>query len=203
MKVICIGRNYAQHASELGNDVPAEPVVFLKPGSALTVGGKPFFYPEFSRDVHYELELVYRVCRNGKAIERRFASRYYDAVGLGIDFTARDVQADLKSRGLPWEKAKAFDGSAALGELVALDELPPGRPLEFCLERNGETVQRGSSDEMLFDVDAIVAEVSRYFTLQLGDLIFTGTPAGVGPVRIGDRLVGYLGDRRLLDVRVK
>lgn len=203
MKIICIGRNYAAHAAELGNDVPAEPVVFMKPGTALLSGGKPFFYPDFSRAIHYECELVIGICRNGKAVEEDYAHRYYDRIGLGIDFTARDIQDACKAAGLPWEKAKAFDDSAAVGEMFAIEELRDRSDVAFELDRNGETVQRGRSSEMLFGVDRIVAEVSKYFRLQTGDLIFTGTPAGVGEVHRGDELVGRLEGRECLRCRVK
>ena len=203
MKVICIGRNYAAHAAELGNDVPAEPVVFLKPGTALTTGGKPFFYPDFSTDVHFECELVLRVCRNGKAIEERFAHRYYDRVGLGIDFTARDIQTACRAAGLPWEKAKAFDGSAVVGDFVDVAELTDPDDIAFELAVDGEVRQRGRSSLMVFGFDRVIAEVSRYFRLQEGDLIFTGTPAGVGPVQRGQHLTGRLEGRSLLSCRIK
>ena len=203
MKIVCIGRNYGRHALELGNEIPDEPVVFLKPATALTVNGKPLFLPDFTQDVHHEIELVLKVAKNGKAIEERFAHRYYEEIGLGIDFTARDLQQELKAKGLPWEKAKAFDGSAAVGEFVDKAALADGGDIEFSLERNGEVVQRGNSADMLFDFDRIIAEVSRYFKLMRGDLIFTGTPAGVGPVAQNDHLVGRIGDRKLLEMRVK
>ena len=203
MKIVCIGRNYAAHAAELGNDIPAEPVIFMKPSTAVVTGGKPFFHPDFSEDIHYECELVLRVCRNGKAIEERFAHRYYDRIGLGIDFTARDIQQACKERGLPWEKAKAFDNSAVLGDMIALEELASPGDIAFELDVDGETVQRGRSSLMLFGFDRIIAEVSRYFRIQDGDLIFTGTPAGVGRVRPGQLLVGRLEGRELLRCRIK
>ena len=203
MKILCIGRNYGRHALELGNEIPDEPVVFLKPATALTVNGKPLFLPDFTQDVHHEIELVLKVAKNGKAIEERFAHRYYEEIGLGIDFTARDLQQELKAKGLPWEKAKAFDGSAAVGAFVDKAALADVGDIEFSLERNGEVVQRGNSADMLFDFDRIIAEVSRYFKLMRGDLIFTGTPAGVGPVAQNDHLVGRIGDRKLLEMRVK
>ena len=203
MKVVCIGRNYAAHAAELGNEVPAEPVIFIKPSTAVVTGGEPFSYPDFSTDVHFECELVLRICRDGKAIEERFAHRYYDRVGLGIDFTARDLQAACKAAGLPWEKAKAFDGSAVVGEFVDLAELDDPGDLAFELEVDGELRQRGRSSQMLFGFDRLVAEASRYFRLEDGDLLFTGTPEGVGPVRRGQHLVGRLAGRPLLSCRVK
>lgn len=203
MKIVCIGRNYADHAKELGNAVPDEPVVFMKPSSAMIHNSKPFFIPAFTNDVHYELELVYRIINNGRHIEEQFAHRYYDSVGLGIDFTARDIQQKLKSKGLPWEKAKAFDGSAAMGEYVALETLPDPKNINFQLFKNGEEVQTGQSSHMLHNIDAIIAHVSQYFVLTVGDLIFTGTPAGVGKVEIGDHLIGKLEGKTLLDLRVK
>ncbi len=203
MKVICIGRNFAAHAAELGNPLPAEPVIFLKPSTAVLTGGKPFFYPDFSTDIHYECELVLRVCRNGKSIEERFAHRYYDRIGLGIDFTARDLQDGLKAQGLPWEKSKAFDHSAVVGEFLGVDVLPKGAPIEFRFRKNGQVVQQGSTALMLFGFDRIVAEASRYFRLLDGDLIFTGTPAGVGPVAVGDLLEGSIGEYDLLSCRIK
>ena len=203
MKIVCIGRNYAAHAAELGNDIPAEPVIFMKPSTAVVTGGKPFFHPDFSEDIHYECELVLRVCRNGKAIEERFAHRYYDRIGLGIDFTARDIQQACKERGLPWEKAKAFDNSAVLGDMIALEELASPGDIAFELDVDGETVQRGRSSLMLFGFDRIVVEVSKYFRIQDGDLIFTGTPAGVGRIRHGNHLVGRLEGREVLSCRIK
>ena len=203
MKIVCIGRNYAAHAEELGNAIPAEPVIFMKPSTALVTGGKPFFYPDFSSDIHHEIELVVRISRNGKAIEERFASRYYDRIGLGIDFTARDLQAALKAEGLPWEKAKAFDGSAVIGEMIDVSTLPADQPIAFDLHVNGTLRQAGSSAGMLFSIDRLIAEVSRYFRLADGDLLFTGTPPGVAAVAVGDELVGRLNGRDLLRCRVK
>ncbi|MFK8057008.1 MAG: fumarylacetoacetate hydrolase family protein [Saprospiraceae bacterium] len=203
MKIVCIGRNYADHAKELGNAIPDEPVVFMKPSSAMIHNSKPFFIPAFTQDVHYELELVYRIINNGRHIEEQFAHRYYDSVGLGIDFTARDIQQKLKAKGLPWEKAKAFDGSAAMGEYVSLDSLPDSKNINFQLFKNGEEVQTGASSHMLHNIDQIIAHVSQYFVLTVGDLIFTGTPAGVGKVEIGDHLIGKLEGKTLLDLRVK
>jgi 2-keto-4-pentenoate hydratase/2-oxohepta-3-ene-1,7-dioic acid hydratase in catechol pathway len=202
MKIICIGRNYADHARELKNDIPAEPVIFMKPDSALITGNRPFYLPEFSTDMHYETELVVRIHKLGRHIEERFAHKYYADITVGIDFTARDVQQRLKSQGLPWELAKAFDGSAVLGEWVPL----AGRDIQdlhFHLDKNGKTVQQGHTADMLFNVNQIISFVSRYFTLKIGDLIYTGTPAGVGKVDIGDQLNGFLGDKELFRCEVK
>lgn len=203
MKIICVGRNYAAHAKELNNKTEEEPVVFLKPETALVAPKMPFFYPEFSKDIHFETELVVRISKLGKNIEEKFANRYYDAVSLGIDFTARDLQSQLKSKGLPWERAKAFDSSAPVGEFVSLDELKPIQDLRFSLKVNGETRQHGHTADMLFSVDKVISFVSQYFTLKKGDLIFTGTPEGVGPIAIGDVLEAELEGRPLLTVRIK
>jgi len=192
MKFICIGRNYAEHAKELNNAVPSEPVIFFKPETALLVGRQPFFIPDFSKDVHYECEIVVRINRLGKNIQKKFAHRYYDEIALGIDFTARDVQNRLKEKGLPWEKAKGFDGSAVVGNFVPFDSLTNKANIEFQLLKNGAIVQCGFSKDMIFDIDAIIEHVSQYVTLKIGDMIFTGTPAGVGPVQPGDTLEGLL-----------
>lgn len=203
MKIICIGRNYAEHAKELGNSVPSEPVFFCKPDSAILPKGNPFFIPDWTSDVHYEVELVLRIDRLGKHISKEFAPRYYGAVGLGIDFTARDVQEDLKKKGLPWEKAKGFDGSAVISqEFIAAEELEKSN-IRFSLHKNNELVQSGNSSDMIFDFDAIIAYVSQYMTLKIGDLIFTGTPSGVGKVSAGDELTGFIGDRSMFQVKVK
>lgn len=202
MKIICIGRNYADHAKELNNPIPDEPVIFMKPDTALLPEGKPFFIPEFTQDVHHELELVIRINRVGKYIEPKFAHKYYAELGLGIDFTARDLQQDCKINGLPWEKAKAFDGSAPIGSFVNKEEVDLTNAT-LKLEKNGEVVQEGNTKDMLFPVDEIIAQVSKYVTLKVGDLIYTGTPAGVGPVKPGDELTGYLNNQVLLRVSVK
>ena len=204
MKIICIGRNYGAHAKELGNDLPQEPVFFCKPDSAILPKGNPLYIPEWTKDLHYEVELVYRIHRLGKNIDQAHASRYYDAVSLGIDFTARDVQEAQKQARLPWEKAKAFDGSAVISSHW-LDIQAPEKmeELHFRLDKNGETVQRGNSSDMIFSIDAIIAYVSQFMTLKIGDLIFTGTPAGVGPVQIGDVLKGYLGEQEMFQVKIK
>lgn len=204
MKIICVGRNYVDHAKELGNQVPSSPVLFLKPETSIIPKKMPFFIPDFSDDVHYEVELVVRINRLGKHISEQFAPRYYNEVALGIDFTARDLQSELKSKGLPWEKAKAFDGSAKISPFLRLDQLDNDiENLSFSLEKNGEMVQSGNSSEMLFSVNQLIAEISKYFTLKIGDLIFTGTPSGVGPVKAGDILTGTLGKSELFQLKVK
>jgi 2-keto-4-pentenoate hydratase/2-oxohepta-3-ene-1,7-dioic acid hydratase in catechol pathway len=204
MKIICIGRNYAKHAEELNNPIPEEPVVFLKPETALLLKKHPFFIPEHSNEVHHEVELVVKINRLGKHIEPRFAHKYYSEIGLGIDFTARDVQARCKEKGLPWEKAKAFDGSAAVSRFFPIDTLGGNvQDLHFHLDINGNTVQKGHSANMLFKVDALISHVSKYFTLKTGDLIFTGTPAGVGKVERDDLLELYLEGNRVFYFNVK
>ncbi len=204
MKIICIGRNYAAHAKELGNQIPSEPVFFLKPDSALLPKRNPLYYPEFTKDLHYECEVVLRISRLGKHIEERFAHTYIDAVGIGIDFTARDVQQQCKDKGLPWEKAKAFDGSAPVSqEFMPIDEIKDLNNLNFSLIKNGTTVQHGNTSQMLFPFDQIIAYVSQFMTLKIGDLIFTGTPEGVGPVQIGDNLEAYIEDQKMLTVNIR
>ena len=203
MKIIAIGRNYVDHAKELNNPVPAEPVVFMMPETSLIRKNQPFFYPDFSKDVHYEVELVLKINRLGKNIDEKFSHRYYEEIGIGIDFTARDVQAQLKQKGLPWEKAKCFDGASPLGEFVSVDKLPDVKNINFSLEKNREQVQIGNTKDMIFSFDQLIAHVSKYFTLKIGDLIFTGTPAGVGPVAIGDELVAKIEGQELLKTQVK
>ena len=203
MKIICIGRNYAQHAAELNNPIPKEPVVFIKPDSAVLVGNSPFFIPDFSSNVQYELEITVKINRLGKHIEERFAHKYYDQIGLGLDFTARDLQEDLKSKGLPWEKAKAFDGSAVIGEFIPKSELVNDSNWDFYLLQNQKKVQEGNRSQMLFSIDRIISEVSKYFTLKIGDVIFTGTHHGVGSIAKEDILEGFLNGQRLLSTRVK
>jgi 2-keto-4-pentenoate hydratase/2-oxohepta-3-ene-1,7-dioic acid hydratase in catechol pathway len=204
MKIICVGRNYVAHAHELNNEVPTEPVLFMKPDSALLRNNDPFYIPDWSNDVHHEIELIVRINRLGKNIEKRFAHRYYDEIGLGIDFTARDVQNALKDKGLPWEKAKAFDHSAVIcSEFIPVNELPNLNSIHFRLDKNGSPVQEGDSALMIFSIDDIIVHISKYFTLKIGDLIYTGTPAGVGPVKIGDRLEGYLEGQKKFDFWVK
>ncbi len=203
MKIICIGRNYAEHAKELGNDIPDEPVIFMKPKNALLQGHTPFYYPEFTNDLQYECELVLRVCKNGKYIQERQAQNYYNGISVGIDFTARDIQDDHKKRGLPWEKAKAFDNSAAVGKFIEVTPAFNRKGIKFSLKKNGELVQSGNSDEMLFSFDNLIAHISNYFSLNIGDLIFTGTPAGVGELVVGDDLEAFLGEEKLLAMTIK
>ena len=204
MKIICVGRNYVAHAIELNNEVPGEPVLFMKPDSALLRNNDPFYIPDWSNDVHHEIELIVRINRVGKNIEERFAHRYYDEIGIGIDFTARDVQNALKDKGLPWEKSKAFDHSAVIcSDFVPVDALPNRKAIQFRLDKNGTPVQEGNSALMIFSIDKIIEHVSKYFTLKIGDLIYTGTPAGVGQVRVGDRLEGYLEGVKKFDFLVK
>lgn len=203
MKIICVGRNYVAHAMELNNPVPEEPILFMKPATALLREGKPFFIPDFSQDVHYELELVVKICKNGKHIEKEFAHSYYEELSLGIDFTARDLQSRLKAKGHPWEIAKAFDYSAALGKWTPFTPEMRKEPIRFTMLKNGKTVQEGSTHLMIFPIDELIVHMSRYFKLQFGDLIFTGTPAGVGPVTRGDHFEAYLGDQKLLDCPIR
>ena len=204
MKIICIGRNYAKHAEELNNPIPEEPVVFLKPDTAILLKKHPFFIPEHSNDVHHEIEVVVKINRLGKHIESRFAHKYYSEIGLGIDFTARDVQTQCKEKGLPWEKAKAFDGSAAVSKFFPLATIGKDiQDINFRLDINRNTVQSGSTSNMLFSVDEIISHVSKYFTLKTGDLIFTGTPAGVGRVEREDLLELFLEEKRVFYFNVK
>jgi acylpyruvate hydrolase len=203
MKIICIGQNYLKHIKELNHAVPEEPVFFMKPDSALLLSKKDFYKPGFSNDLHYEIELVLKINKLGKSIEERFANRYYDEIGLGIDFTARDVQRELSKKGLPWEKAKAFDSSAVLGDFIPKEQLGDLNNIDFSLRKNGEIVQHGNSNDMLFKFDTIISHVSQFVTLKIGDLIYTGTPSGVGPVQIGDYLEGYIGDKKILECHVK
>ncbi|MBK20896.1 MAG: 2-hydroxyhepta-2,4-diene-1,7-dioate isomerase [Flavobacteriales bacterium] len=204
MKIICIGRNFADHAKELGNDKPSSPVIFLKPDTALLRNNDPFFLPDFSKEIHHEIELVIKIKRLGKNIQAKFAHKYYDEIGLGVDFTARDVQFELREKGLPWEKAKAFDSSAAISKkFISKTELGDLTDLSFHLEKNGEKVQIGNTNQMIFTIEEIICYVSKYFTLKIGDLIYTGTPSGVGKVEINDELSGYLKDYKLFDFKIK
>jgi 2-keto-4-pentenoate hydratase/2-oxohepta-3-ene-1,7-dioic acid hydratase in catechol pathway len=192
MKIICIGRNYGAHAKELQNAVPEEPIVFMKPPTALLVNNKPLYYPSFTDDLHYEVEVIIKIGKNGKQIEPQFAKEYIAEIGLGIDFTARDIQAKQKAKGLPWEIAKAFDHSAVLGDFKTLDAFPDPQCFEFKLFKNDEVVQIGNTADCIFSFETLIVYVSKYFKLQMGDFIFTGTPAGVGPVVIGDQLEGKM-----------
>ena len=203
MKIICVGRNYADHAKELGNDIPDEPVIFMKPKSALLQSHTPFYYPEFSNELNYECELVLRVCKNGKYIQERHASNYYNGITVGIDFTSRDIQDELKKKGLPWEKAKAFDNSAAVGKFVDVSPTLNRKNIGFTFYKNKELAQTGNSGNMIFSIDAIISHISNYFSLNIGDLIFTGTPAGVGECVVGDILEAFLEKENLLTVEVK
>ncbi len=204
MKIICIGRNYVEHIQELNNEVPGEPVFFMKPDSSLLRNNNSFYIPDWTNEVHHEIELVIKINRLGKNIEERFAHRYYSEIGLGIDFTARDVQNSLKKKGLPWEKSKAFDQAAAISStFLPVAQFPDPDSVGFKLNINGKLVQEGHSGLMIFGFKAIIAHVSKYMTLRIGDFIYTGTPAGVGPVKIGDHLEGYLEDKKLLDFMIK
>ncbi|HTN45516.1 MAG TPA: fumarylacetoacetate hydrolase family protein [Flavipsychrobacter sp.] len=202
MKIICIGRNYAEHAKELNNAVPDAPVIFLKPKTALLQKGKDFYYPEFTNDLHYECELVVKIGKNGKHIQEKFAPKYYSEVSVGIDFTARDLQQKQKEKGLPWEIAKAFDNAAVVGDFISLEDRNVN-DLRFQLMKNGTTVQNGHTADMIFNINQIIAYISRFFSLNTGDLIFTGTPSGVGPVQAGDQLQGSLEDMQLFDFHIK
>jgi 2-keto-4-pentenoate hydratase/2-oxohepta-3-ene-1,7-dioic acid hydratase in catechol pathway len=201
MKIICIGRNYAEHAKEMNAPVPTEPVFFLKPDTAIIKDDQPFYYPDFSKEIHHEVELVIKISKAGKNIDVDFANKYYEEIGIGIDFTARDIQAKCKEKGLPWEKAKAFDGSAPIGKFVSKKDLK--QSIGFHLDINGKTVQKGSTSDLLFSFDQVIAYVSQFFTLKTGDLIYTGTPEGVGPVKIGDTLEAYIEDKKLLTTEIK
>ncbi len=203
MKLICIGRNYTEHIEELENEKPTDPVIFLKPDTAILLKKQPFFIPEFSNDVHHEVELLVKINRVGKYIDRKFADKYYNEIGLGIDFTARDLQRELKEKGLPWEKAKAFDGSAVIGEWLAKDNFEDVDNIDFSIHKNDVIVQQGNTSHMLWKIDEIIEYVSKYFTLKIGDVIFTGTPAGVGKVVANDKLKGFIEDKALFSITVK
>jgi 2-keto-4-pentenoate hydratase/2-oxohepta-3-ene-1,7-dioic acid hydratase in catechol pathway len=203
MKIFCVGRNYVDHAKELNNDVPDEPVIFMKPKSALLQPHTPFYYPEFTNELHYECELVLRISKNGKYIQEKFANKYYDAISVGIDFTARDIQNELKKKGLPWEKAKAWDNSAVVGKWVPFASLKDRNNVNFAMYKNKELVQQGSSNDMLFPFDEIISYISNFFSINIGDLIFTGTPAGVGEAVVGDELEGFMDEQNLFSLEVK
>ncbi|TBN04867.1 FAA hydrolase family protein [Hyunsoonleella flava] len=203
MKLICIGRNYTEHIAELENEKPTDPVVFLKPDTAILLKKQPFFIPDFSDDVHHEVEVLVKINRVGKHIDKKFAHKYYDEIGLGIDFTARDLQRKLKQKGLPWEKAKAFDGAAVIGKWLSKNEFTDINAIEFSLKKNDNIVQKGNTSHMLWKIDELIEYVSKYFTLKIGDIIFTGTPAGVGKVVANDKLKGFIGDKELFSITVK
>jgi 2-keto-4-pentenoate hydratase/2-oxohepta-3-ene-1,7-dioic acid hydratase in catechol pathway len=203
MKIIAIGRNYIEHAKELNNPVPKEPMFFMKPETSLIRNNKPFFYPDFSKEIHYETEIVLKVCRLGKNIETKFASRYYNEIGIGIDFTARDLQQKCKEKGKPWEIAKSFDGSAPISKFIAKNNYTDLNNLNFSLDINGENVQNGNTKDMIFNFDTIISYISKFVTLKIGDLIFTGTPAGVGEVKIGDTLSASIDNEIMLDFKIK
>lgn len=203
MKIFCVGRNYAEHAKELKNEIPSSPVIFMKPATALLTDNKDFYYPNFTKDLHYECELVLRICKNGKSVKEKFASSYYDAITVGIDFTARDLQQQQKKKGLPWEIAKAFDYSAVLGKWKNYSALKNNQAILFHLEKNNQPAQSGNTTDLLFQFNQIISYISNFFTLQMGDVIYTGTPAGVGPVQIGDTLSAYLENEKLLEFNIK
>ena len=203
MKLICIGRNYTDHIKELDNEKPTDPVVFLKPDTSILLKKQPFFIPDFSDDVHHEVEVLVKINKVGKHIDKKFAHKYYDEIGLGIDFTARDLQAQLKAKGLPWEKAKAFDGAAVIGKWLPKSKFQNLNNINFSLKKNEEIVQSGNTELMLWKMDELIEYVSKYFTLKIGDIIFTGTPAGVGKVFAEDQLKGYLGDVEMFSIKIK
>ena len=203
MKIICIGRNYADHITELKNEKPTEPIVFLKPDTSILLKKQPFFIPEFSNEVQHEVELLVKITKVGKHIDKKFAHKYYDEIGLGIDFTARDLQQELKQKGLPWEKAKAFDGAAVIGKFVSKSRFEALDNISFSLKKNEQVVQKGNSSHMLWQFDELIEYVSKYFTLKIGDVIFTGTPAGVAKVNPDDVLVGFIADEEFFKIRIK
>jgi 2-keto-4-pentenoate hydratase/2-oxohepta-3-ene-1,7-dioic acid hydratase in catechol pathway len=203
MKIFCVGRNYVDHAKELGNDVPTEPVIFMKPKSAVILAHTPFYYPEFTNELHYECELVIRICKNGKYIQEKHAPNYYNAITVGIDFTARDIQNELKKNGLPWEKAKAFDQSALIGKFIDMDAAMQKSVIAFSMKKNDELVQQGKTNEMIFGFNTLISHISNYFSLNIGDVIFTGTPAGVGECSVGDSLEGFLEADSLFKLDIK
>ena len=203
MKIFCIGRNYAKHAKEMGNGVPDEPIIFMKPKSALVQGHTPFYYPEFTNELNYEGELVVRISKNGKYIQEKHASNYYNGISVGIDFTARDIQQKLKENGLPWEKAKSFDNSAAVGKFIDITPAINKKNINFSLTKNKEVVQQVNSSEMIFSIDQIIANISNYFSINIGDLIYTGTPAGVGECIVGDVLEGFFEKEQVLSLEIK
>lgn len=202
MKIICIGRNYSDHISELNNQKPEDPVVFLKPDTSILLKNYPFVIPEFTQECQHEVEIVVKINKVGKYISPKFASKYYDQIGLGIDFTARDVQQKLKEKGLPWEISKGFDGATVIGDFISKDQFDSVQNIDFSLQKNDEIAQQGNTKDMLFSIDELISYVSQYFTLKIGDLIFTGTPAGVAKVASGDQLKGFIGDKKMFDIKV-
>jgi len=203
MKIFCVGRNYSEHAKELGNDIPEEPVIFMKPKSALIQGSSPFYYPDFTNELHYEAEIVLRICKNGRYIEEANASKYYDAYSLGIDFTARDIQNELKKKGLPWEKAKSWDNSAYVANWINFSKTTKNDPISFFLCQNKKIVQVGHTKNMIFSFNNVISNISQYFSLNIGDIIFTGTPAGVGECLPGDLLEGFIEKERVFELEIK
>lgn len=203
MKIFGVGRNYREHAKELGNSTPAEPIIFTKPETALLRNNAPFYYPDFSDDIHYEVELVIKIAKEGKNIHAKFADKYIESVAVGIDFTARDLQQKLKEGGLPWDIAKGFNGSAPVSEFISIDQIPDINKLSFSLRKNGIQVQKGAPTDMVFTFGELIAYISRFFTFKKGDLIYTGTPSGVGPIQVGDILEAYLGDNKMLITEIK
>ena len=203
MKIICIGRNYAEHVKELNNNRPDSPVIFLKPDTSIILKNQPFFIPDFSIEINYEVEIILKICKLGKHIENKYAHKYFNQIGLGIDFTARDTQNELKSNGLPWEKAKAFDGSALVGSWFDKTKFKDLRNLNFSLNKNGKSVQIGNTSQMMWNFDELISEISKYFTLKIGDIIFTGTPSGVGKVNKGDNLEGFIEGKSSFVINVK
>lgn len=203
MKIFCVGRNYAEHAKELSNAIPEEPVLFMKPKTALLQPNIPFYYPEFSNELHYEVELVLRISKNGRYVPEAHAHKYFDAITVGIDFTARDIQNELKKKGLPWEKAKSWDNSAVIGSWTPLNAEMLKKPMNFSLQKNKELVQSGCSADMIFPFGRIISDISNYFSLNIGDLVFTGTPAGVGECVVGDILEGYFDEKQMFSLEIK
>jgi|TARA_B110000037_G_scaffold104463_1_gene121626 2-keto-4-pentenoate hydratase/2-oxohepta-3-ene-1,7-dioic acid hydratase in catechol pathway len=203
MKIICVGRNYVEHIKELNNEAPKDPVLFLKPDTAILLKKQPFFIPEFSNEVHHEVEILVKINRIGKHIDRKFAHKYYDEIGLGIDFTARDLQSILKEKGLPWEKAKAFDGAAVIGNFLSKSDFKDIDNINFRLEKNGKVQQTGNTSLMLWKIDTLIEYISKYFTLKIGDIIFTGTPSGVAKVNSNDILKGFIEEKELFSIKVK
>ena len=203
MKIICIGRNYTDHIAELDNERPEHPIIFMKPDTAILLKNQPFFIPDFSDNVQHEVEILVKISRVGKHIDRKFAHKYYDEISLGIDFTARDLQQELKSKGLPWEKAKSFDGAAVIGNFISKETFKDVNEIEFSLQKNEEVVQKGNTNLMLWKIGALIEYISKYFTLKIGDIIFTGTPSGVAKVNPNDRLTGFIEEKEIFSIKVK